>query len=148
MARYRTTITSSTPPDAAFDGLADFTTVADWDPGVSRAVRVDSGDIVVGSAFDVDVALGGRDVTFRYVITELARPDRVVLRAKRGPMVSLDTITVEPGPDGGSRVTYDAVLELRGVLKVADPLLALGFGKVGDRAAAGLADHLDGSVTS
>ena len=148
MARYSTSVTSPISPDAAFDSLADFTTVADWDPGVTRAVRVDGGDLVVGSAFDVDVALAGRDVTFRYVITELSPPDRVVLRAERGPMVSLDTITVEAGADGGSRVTYDAVLELQGVLKVADPLLALGFGKVGDRAAAGLADHLDGSVTS
>jgi hypothetical protein len=66
--------------------------------------------------------------------------------AQRGPFTSLDTITVEPAPDGGSRVTYDAVLELRGPLRLADPLLARGFAQVGDRAAAGLRRHLDGVV--
>lgn len=143
MARYVTTVSSPLAPEAAFDSLADFTTVADWDPGVERAVRVDDGAPRVGSAFDVDVALGGRPVTFRYEIVELDRPRQVVLRAARGPFVSLDTITVE-AVDGGSAVTYDAELRLRSVLRVLDPLLARSFRRVGDRAAAGLRAYLAG----
>ena len=146
MARYTTSVSSPLKPREAFDSLADFTTVADWDPGVIRSVRVDEGELAVGSAFDVDVALAGATITFRYEILELARPRLLVLRAQRGPFTSLDTITVEPAADGGSRVTYDAVLELRGPLRLADRLLARGFDQVGDRAAAGLRDHLNGVV--
>jgi hypothetical protein len=38
----------------------------------------------------------------------------------------------------GTRVTYDADLALRGILRIADPLLGLAFNRVGDRALAGL----------
>jgi dehydrogenase/reductase SDR family protein 12 len=148
MAHYRTSVTTPLDPEAAFGSVADFTTVADWDPGVSRSTRVDSGGLGVGSAFDVDVALGGRNVTFRYEVTEWSAPERCVLRAERGPMVSLDTISVEALPGGGSVVTYDAVLELRGPLRLFDLLLAVGFRRVGDRAAAGLEAHLVGAVRS
>ncbi len=141
MATYRTSVRSPLAPDLAFDSLADFTTVADWDPGVERATRVDHGELGVGSAFDVDVALAGRAVNFRYEITEFERPRRVVLRAERWPFVSRDTITVAAA-DGGSTVTYDAELRLRGVLRLLDPLLARAFRRVGDRAAAGLRSHV------
>ena len=40
--------------------------------------------------------------------------------------------------DGGTLVTYDADLALKGPLKLADPLLGLAFNRVGDRALAGL----------
>ena len=53
--------------------------------------------------------------------------------------------SVEASGDG-SLVTYDADLQLRGVLRIGDPLLALGFGRIGDRAAAGLRDALEGTA--
>jgi hypothetical protein len=52
-------------------------------------------------------------------------------------VVSLDRITFEMTA-GGTRVTYDADLALKGLLRIADPLLALAFNRVGDRALAGL----------
>ena len=146
MAHYHTSVTTPMAADAAFDSVADFTTVADWDPGVSRSTRVDSGELGAGSAFDVDVVLGGRDVRFHYEITEWSRPQRCVLRAERGPMISMDTISAVALRDGGSVVTYDAMLDLRGPFRLLDPVLALGFRRVGDRAAAGLAAHLTGAV--
>jgi dehydrogenase/reductase SDR family protein 12 len=145
VARYTTTVASPLAPEEAFDSLADFSTVASWDPGVKSAVRIDDGSLGVGSAFDVDVALAGRSVTFRYEITEFTRPDQVVLLAERSPFTSLDTITVE-ATDAGCLVTYDAELTLGGALRVADALLALGFNRVGDRAAAGLRSYLSGAA--
>ena len=41
--------------------------------------------------------------------------------------------------------SYDADLRLKGVLRLADPLLGLAFGRIGDRAAEGLRAYLDGS---
>ena len=148
MARYTTSIRSPLSPDAAYDGLADFTSVADWDPGVTGAVRVDDGELALGSAFDVDVAMGPKAITFRYHLTEIDPPHQFVLRAERGPFVSLDTVTVEVAEDGESIVTYDAVLELKGLLGLFDPVLAIGFRRVGDKAAEGLRRHLDGVTAS
>ena len=41
-------------------------------------------------------------------------------------------------------VTYDAELTLNGPLGLADPLLGIGFKRIGDRAAEGLIIALDG----
>ena len=65
------------------------------------------------------------------------RPRRVVLEARRSGIVSTDTITVDwVGP--GSRVHYMAVLDGRGVLRLAAPLISRAFHRMADRAAAGL----------
>jgi hypothetical protein len=68
----------------------------------------------------------------------------VVAVASSSKLTSVDTITVVPDADG-SVVTYDAQLTLSGVLKVADPLLALAFKRIGDRAAKGLIEALEGT---
>ena len=50
-------------------------------------------------------------------------------------------------PDGtGSVVTYDADLRLNGILGIGDLGLRLMFGRIGDRAAAGLRRALGGQV--
>ncbi|CAB4659805.1 unannotated protein [freshwater metagenome] len=41
-------------------------------------------------------------------------------------------------------MTYDAELKLNGPLGLADPILRLTFGRIGDRAAAGLIRVLEG----
>jgi hypothetical protein len=44
----------------------------------------------------------------------------------------VDTITVVPRPDGpGSRITYEAVIELKGATKIADPVMKIVFEKIG-----------------
>ena len=70
-----------------------------------------------------------------------------VLSANGGTTISS---TVDSSTDlskvQSSIVTYDAVLKLKGVLGVSDPLLKLAFNRIGDRAAAGLVEALDGEV--
>ena len=45
---------------------------------------------------------------------------------------STDTITVVPRPEGpGSRVTYEANIEMKGMAKLVDPIMKLVFEKVG-----------------
>ena len=58
-------------------------------------------------------------------------------------LTSDDRITVEADGDQ-TLVTYQADLTLNGVLGLADPLLRLAFGRIGDRAAVGLRTALGG----
>ncbi len=137
MARYRTEACSPAPADAVFAYLADFANAAEWDPGIRRATRRDRGEVVVGSTFDLEVEVGPTTTEMVYEVVAIDAPREVVLRSETPLMVSVDTITVRPEGDG-SVATYDADLRLRGPLRLLDPLLALGFQRVGDRAAAGL----------
>ncbi len=52
-------------------------------------------------------------------------------------MVSTDTIRVDRAGTG-SRVRYDAVIEPRGVLRLAAPLVGRSFAQMADKGAAGL----------
>ena len=83
------------------------------------------------------VRVAGRTVPFDYRVVAIDRPTRVVLRAQASGMVSTDTITVEAA-GAGSQVRYVAVLEGRGVLRLAAPVIARSFRKMADRGADGL----------
>jgi hypothetical protein len=137
VARYRTSITSTLPADDAFALLADFSSAERWDPGVREAHRLDDGPLRVGSTFRVVSRFAGRDIPLDYEIIRFDAPEVVVLRAESSTIVSLDTITFESTP-GGSTVTYDADLRLKGALRFLDPALAVAFGRIGDRARDGL----------
>lgn len=146
MAHYRTTVDTPWSPQRAFGYLSDLEHFAEWDPGVKRSVQVAGDGVAEGAAFDVTVGGVGRDMTLRYEIVELDAPDRVEVRAETGTLLSVDVMTFDPTGDGGCRVTYDADLSLKGVLRFANPLLGVVFGRIGDRAAAGLRRVLDGAA--
>lgn len=144
MPRYRTTIRTPWSQPRAFDYLSDLAHFAEWDPGVKRAVRVDGEPAVLGTHYDVTVAGPGRDLTLRYEIVALDPPRRVEVRAESPTLVSVDVMSFVDRGAAGCEVTYDAELSLKGALVIAKPLLALAFGRIGDRAAAGLRTALEG----
>lgn len=142
MARYKTAIETSWRPEDAFDYMADVRNFAAWDPGVRRVTVVQGGEAGVPDAYDVDVRAGRATMTLRYEVVASERPRRVLLQAQTSTLRSIDEIRVEPS-GLGSIVTYDAQLELRGVLRVAAPFAGLVFRRIGDRAAAGLRRALE-----
>jgi len=94
-----------------------------------------------GADAQFDVTVSG--TTLRYITTEYEPDTNLLVVAKSKALKSTDRVTVVA--DGSSTlVTYDALLELNGVLGLADPLLRLAFGRIGDRAAAGLRRVLAG----
>lgn len=134
MARYATTVSTRLSPADAFAFMADVRRFADWDPGVSKAVRV-SGDGPAGSAYELTIAPGG--TVMRYEVTAFEAPRLLRMVARTRFLTSIDEVRVEPS-GAGSVVTYDAVLTLNGALGLLDPLLQVAFNRLGDRAAAGL----------
>jgi uncharacterized protein YndB with AHSA1/START domain len=137
MARYRATVETSQPSEEVFAYLSDFSTTAEWDPGVVEAQRLDP-EVRPGSRFRVVATFLGRRSELVYTVTDYQPPRMIRLRGENRSVVSLDTIEVTDRIGGGAQVTYEADLTLKGALRLADPLLALAFKPVGDRALAGL----------
>jgi len=145
MAHYRTAAPTAWTPEAAFDFMGDLRNFAVWDPGVRDVHVVEDTGPGLGAAFDVAVRVPFGAMTLRYEVTVWEPPHRLVVRAQTSTLISLDEVLVEATPDGAT-VTYDADLAFRGVFRIADPLLALAFSRIGDRAAAGLRRVLAGEV--
>src|SRR5450755_2638014 len=137
MARYGASVESPGSLEDVFSYLSDFSSTEEWDPGVVRAERLGEGRIAVGTRFHLVASFLGRENELTYDVIEYAPPHAITLRGENATVVSLDRITFEPF-EGGTRVTYDAELTLKGPLKLADPLLGLAFGRVGVRAPARL----------
>lgn len=144
MARYTTTVRTAWEPETAFRYLAEFSNVSDWDPSIPEARNLSPDPLAPGARFEVEVEVFGRRTKMPYETIEIEAPHRVVLRSETGVLISVDTLTFDPAPGGGTAVTYDADLTLKGALKLADPLLALGFRRTGDKARDGLAERLSG----
>jgi len=143
MPRYETSVASPWSIERAFHYLADLEHFADWDPGVTRAVRVAGDGPGEGAAFDVTVKGVGKDMTLRYVTVVHSPPRRLEVEARTSSLVSYDVMTLEDRGQDGCVVTYAAELNLRGVRSVANPLLGLAFKRIGDRAAVGLRRALE-----
>jgi carbon monoxide dehydrogenase subunit G len=143
MARYVDAIDLPIPVEQAFDYLADFSRTAEWDPGVAEAERLTRGEVRLGSRFRLSISLLGRRIPLEYQIVEFQRPSRVVLSGGDESLRSIDEITFVSRPDG-TRVTYEARLELAGIRRLADPLLDLVFQRIGRLAVRGLRERLAG----
>lgn len=137
MARYRASIETQWMPEQAFAYLSDFSTSAEWDPGVVEAKRAGAGAVGKGTEFRLVAKFLGRKTPLTYRVVEYEPPSAVTFVGENEAVVSHDRITFETVATG-TRVTYDAELRLKGLLRVADPLLALAFNRVGDRALGGL----------
>ncbi len=144
MARYTTTVRTDRPVDDVFAYMSDLRNFAEWDPGTKRVVQTLGDGPGLGSRYDVTARGPGRDIVLPYQVIEWSTHE-FSARADGKHLTSLDHISVRA--DGGvTLVTYEAELQLKGLLSVADLGLRVVFGRIGDKAAAGLARQLNGVI--
>lgn len=143
MSIYEASLDTKRPAEQVFAYLSDFSTAAEWDPGIVDASRADTGPIGIGTEFHLVSKFLGRTTELTYRIVEHDPPHSVTLLGENASVISRDTITVTQQRNG-TRIGYRAKLTLKGPLRILDPLLALAFKRVGDRALAGLMRTLDG----
>jgi carbon monoxide dehydrogenase subunit G len=118
-------------PSVVIDYLKDFSHAEEWDPGTESCTRQDAGPVEVGSTWHNVSKIAGVSTELTYRLEELT-DDRIVLKGHNDTATSTDTITVVPSPDGpGSRITSEAVIELKGAAKIADPVMKVVFEKIG-----------------
>src|SRR5690348_916743 len=77
MARYRASIETQWTAEEAFAYLGDFSTSAEWDPGVVAAERVGVGAIGEGTEFRLVAEFLGRKTTLIYRAVEYEPPRAV-----------------------------------------------------------------------
>ena len=140
MAHFVKTVRTEWPPETTFAYMADMSHAVEWDPSVVGARREGAGPVQLGCTFDLGVRVAGRRVPLRYEVTGLS-PGTVTFTARSPTLVSVDTVTVDRKGDA-TCVTYDARIRFRGLWRLADPLLALGFRSVAGQAIRGLERRL------
>ena len=141
MAHYVATVRSPRPREEAFAYLSDLSNFEQWDPGVSSSTQV-SGD---GPGPGAEYAVRANRADLRYVVEQYRAGHELTFKARTRFFTSLDRVTVVDEGEG-SRVVYDAVLTLNGPLGLLDVAIRPMFRRIGDAAAAGLADTLDGEL--
>lgn len=118
-------------PSLVIDYLKDFSNAEEWDPGTVSCTRQGIGPIEVGTTFHNVSKIAGVETELTYELTELTAGS-VVLEGENDSATSVDTITVVPHGTG-SEVTYTAVIEAKGIGKLAEPLMKLVFERVGTK---------------
>ena len=137
MAHYQATIDTDHGSEEVFAYLSDFSNTREWDPGVVDAERLTGPEVGLGSRFSLIARFLGRQNQLTYRIVEFDPPRSVTFLGENRSIVSRDRILFEPG-ESGTRITYDAELKMKGLLKLLDLILGLAFKRVGDRALAGM----------
>ncbi|RYB93692.1 polyketide cyclase [Nocardioides oleivorans] len=118
-------------PATVISYLKDFGNAEEWDPGTESCTQNEPGPIAVGTTWHNVSKIAGVSTELTYTLEQLT-DDTIVLVGRNDTATSTDTMTVVPNPDGtGSRVTYEAVIELKGAAKIADPIMKIVFEKIG-----------------
>ena len=144
MARYETEILVPRPPAEVFDYLAHFENVAEWDPGIVEAERLEAdaaAAVEKGSRFRVVSSFLGSRTHLDYEVVEFEPGRRVVLEGRSDSAHAVDAIDVEPA-EGGCLIRWRAEVTLKRLPALADPLFGLVFRWIGNSAVAGLRNTL------
>jgi hypothetical protein len=141
MATYKAKFNSPMSVDEAFGFLADFSNAPEWDANTKSSDLIEGDPYEVGAKYKVVTGFAGRDLTLTYETIEIDRPNMVKLKSGTG-MADIEDVMTFESDGSGSVVSYEANILPHGIAKVLDPVFALIFKKVGDRAAESLKDAL------
>jgi carbon monoxide dehydrogenase subunit G len=133
MATYTATINVDRAPSEVFAYLSDPLNRAEWDPSV-RSVTAN------GDVFDVTVGFYGKAIDATYAVAELVEPSRIVFEIG-GKVKGRDVIEIVER-EGGSSVTLDLDVSMKGAARLLDRGLQVAFAGIGDNIAGELKKQL------
>ncbi|RIJ78495.1 hypothetical protein D1871_02695 [Nakamurella silvestris] len=135
------TISTALPAGAAFDYLSAFEHTSEWDPGTPVVEKRSPGPVAVGTKYYAEAEFNGKRQPIDYVVTELGASS-ITLRGENKRVISVDTITVTPGP-AGSSVNYTAKFTLKGIARLVEPFVKSRFQELAEPAVQGMKAKLD-----
>ncbi|MDP3895016.1 SRPBCC family protein, partial [Nocardioides sp.] len=139
------TFTTSASPDVVHRYLADFRNATEWDPGTQTCELIE-GDGGAGSRYRNVSSFLGRTTELEYVTEEHRAPTWLHLVGRNEQFEGHDRISIE-AHDAGSRVTYAAQFELKGLSALASPLVAAYLPVLGSKTVQQLKGCLDSLPT-
>ena len=144
MAGYRGTVETTKPIEAVFDYMADFRNAAEWDPATVSISQTAGDGAELGARYRLVTRFAGRSVALDYETTGFERPERLVLNFHGGNTIGTDTITVDRTAER-TRLDYSVDFRLTKA-RLLTPLIAPLFRRTADKALAGLAKALGGTI--
>ena len=139
--------TVRTPLEAgnAFAYLSAFEHTPEWDPGTPVVKKLTDGPVAVGHRYHAEAEFRGKRQSLTYEVVKLSDSE-IVLRGENKSVISVDTIEVRPA-GSGSEVNYTAEFQLKGWMKLAEPIARPMFQKLADPAMDGMKRTLDSLAT-
>jgi carbon monoxide dehydrogenase subunit G len=130
------------PLEEVFGFVAEFSTVAEWDPGVEASSRITDGELGIGTRFAVTAVFNGRRVPLEYEMTDYVANEVAVLEVAAPRFDAVDTIRFRAIDESTTEVDYTAEFTLKGMLRIAQPFLKKTFDDLGRKALDGLVERL------
>ena len=103
--RCESTVTIAKLPEDVFPWLVEADKVPQWMTGLERYEPVEPGPLRVGSRISQQLSVSGQQLSFELEVTELAPPQRAVLRFEGSGFKAANEYGLAPA-DGGTRVTW------------------------------------------
>ena len=142
MPKVSRTITTEAPIEEVFAYLADFSNGPEWDPTQESSVARDDGGPRLGQIYDIVVEWGDRKLPMVYEVTAYKPNHMITLVGDGSTTHAIDTLEFTEVSDGGTAVTYNADIRLKGFLRLAEPFLGSKFNELFDNAEAGISQQL------
>lgn len=130
------------PLAEVFAYVAEFSTVAEWDPGVAASHRLTDGELSVGTRFAVTATFRNRTIPLEYEMIRLVENQLVVLEVTSRRFDAVDTIKFSELDGNRTEVDYTAEFKLKGAMRVLEPFLSGTFDELGRAALDGLVERL------
>ena len=138
-------IDTTAPIEKVFPYLSDFESTNDWDPGTVRTTRL-SGDGGVGTTYRNVSKFLGRETELEYTVRTLDEGSRFVIEGNNKTARTTDDMTFR-STGSGTRVTYNAEFEFKGVVGKLAPVLSVvlrpALNKLGNDTQKQLKQNLD-----
>lgn len=140
------TVHTALEPARVFTYLSAFEHTPEWDPGTPVVKKLSEGPVAVGHRYHAEAEFRGKRQALTYEVIELSA-SRIKLRGENKSVISVDTIEVSPAGDG-STVDYTAEFQLKGWLKLAEPIARPAFNSLAGPAMDGMKRTLDSLARS
>ena len=125
--RVEQSVVINRPVEEVFAVVADFEKLPQWDAAVVEAAKTSEGPMGVGTTLREVFHLLGRRIESTGEVIGYESDRRIKIKTTSGPLPAEVTETFEP-VENGTNITFTAELELGGLLKLAEPIIARLFG--------------------
>lgn len=143
MAHYLTTFDIPRSVEDTFAFISDFRHAPRWDPQTLQAYKVSDGPIGRGTRYLLIGEFMWQKLILPYEIVGYKPPKdsasgELILVGETSTISYRDRIEFADAGAGRTRLTYDAHLDFKGILRVGDVALRQVFQFIGDKATRGM----------